>query len=116
MSKRSARVHFSDEIRVLKKLRHTAKLSMRAAAEKLGLSDSYISHIENGRMDLPKDKRLEELLAIYNSSPSDFNKLVQRYKKNPEPKDELRQLLKLASSRQLETLLPIVKAILAART
>lgn len=54
MSKRTNKVIVSPEGRVLKSLRQKHGLSMREAGEKLKVSDSYISQIENGRADCPK--------------------------------------------------------------
>ena len=64
-NKRSNRIIMTDEARVLKELRISRGLSMRKAGELMGVSDSYISHIENGRLDVPKGKRLEKILLIY---------------------------------------------------
>ena len=40
--------------RVLRELRIQSRLSMRKAGVVIGYTDSYISHIENGRTDVPR--------------------------------------------------------------
>ena len=64
-TKRCHQVVLKPECYVLKELRHAKRLSMRSAASLLGKSDTYISHIENGRMDIPEGPKLEALLEIY---------------------------------------------------
>lgn len=65
MSKRTERVVITPEGRVLKQLREKHGLSMRKVGEQLGLSDSYISQIENGRNDPPRKDSLARFLKIY---------------------------------------------------
>ena len=38
---------------------------MKSAGLALGKSDSYISHVENGRLDFPDDAALEKILSAY---------------------------------------------------
>lgn len=61
--------------RVLKTLRNSRALSMRAAAELIGKSDTFVSHAENGRLDLTKDY-LELFLCAYGYSKNYYEKLV----------------------------------------
>jgi transcriptional regulator with XRE-family HTH domain len=65
MSKRTNQVIVSPEGRVLKSLREKHGLSMKQAGKVLGVSDSYISQIENGRADCPKGERLKPFLDLY---------------------------------------------------
>jgi transcriptional regulator with XRE-family HTH domain len=65
MSKRTNKVIVSPEGRVLKGLREKHGLSMKQAGKALGVSDSYISQIENGRADCPKGERLKPYLELY---------------------------------------------------
>ena len=52
MSARTAKVVISNEALVLRQMRIKAGLSMRKVGGLIGVSDSYISQIENGRMDV----------------------------------------------------------------
>ena len=69
------------EARVMRELRLKHQLSMKAAANLIGVSDSFISHIENGRVDLPKGEGLLRLLKVYgNITPKYFGELVRENK------------------------------------
>jgi len=81
MSKRTDQVIISPEAKVLKKLRERHGLSMKKAGEKLGVSDSYISQIENGRADIPKGDRLKPYLDLYgNIKPKSFYEMCRLWK------------------------------------
>lgn len=49
----------------LKELRLAKGLSMRQLGALIGKSDSYISHLENGRLNFPENKNLEKLLSAF---------------------------------------------------
>ena len=82
--KRCKLVRMSPEARVLKELRIRSKLSMFDAGHLIGRSDSYISHVENGRADVPKDKLLKNLLASYNCTELEFQLMVKDERPDPE--------------------------------
>ena len=77
--KRCEVVKITNEARVLKQLRMSMKLSMREAGFRIGKSDSYISHLENGRMDIPSGLDLDRLLKIYNCTQKGFFEKVRLY-------------------------------------
>ena len=60
MSNRTDKIIMSNETRVLKQLRTKKGLSMRAAGNLIGRSDSYVSQIENGRMSNTKKGNIGE--------------------------------------------------------
>lgn len=53
MSKRTEKIVITSEGQVLKRLRAKQNLSMQDVADKLGISNSYVSQIENGRANPP---------------------------------------------------------------
>ncbi len=55
----------------LRQLRKTRGLSLRRAAEILGLSAPFISDVERGRRD-PSDRRLAQLMALYDVKYDDI--------------------------------------------
>lgn len=59
------------EANILKFMRESRKLSMRKAGALLGVSDSTISHIENGRADLRPEITLR-LLKMYDYTFEQF--------------------------------------------
>lgn len=63
----------TEEGLALKELRLSKKLSMRKLGDLIGKSDSYISHLENGRLDFPEGEPLEKILAAFdNMKPKSF--------------------------------------------
>jgi len=114
MAKRCTRIIVSNEARVLRQLRLSAGLSMKKAGTALGLSDSYISHVETGRMDVPKGERLSGLLDLYGGlSTRAFYQRARAYAKRQTPKDELAELIQRANLNQTRALLLVVRGILA---
>lgn len=65
MSRRTEKVIITPEGQVLKQLRTKSDLSMLDVARELKISDSYVSQIENGRANPPKDEMLEKFLSLY---------------------------------------------------
>jgi transcriptional regulator with XRE-family HTH domain len=70
--KRSDRIEMTDEARTLKILRSESKLSMKKVADLVGLSDSYIAHVETGRIDVPEGEKLNRLVTIQDPLRFDF--------------------------------------------
>ncbi|MBF0299135.1 MAG: helix-turn-helix domain-containing protein [Oligoflexia bacterium] len=103
----------TNEARVLKQLRKDSGLSMRAAGQKIGLSDSYIAHLENGRIDIPrKAEKLERILSIYGGiKVKIFYERARNFKEKITLKDELYELVSRANDHQTTTLLTIAKSI-----
>src|ERR1700677_181380 len=93
-TKRSSRVIMTNEGRALRELRIMHGLSMRKAGELIGVSDSYISHIENGRADPPKGIYLEKFLAVYGGiKAKSFYERVRNIREEVTPQQELVELI-----------------------
>ena len=114
MSKRSSQLRPSIEGRVLKALRQEHGLSMRKAGELIGVSDSTIAHIENGRMNPPTGKRLADFLKLYGRiKEKSFYERVRRFEENQTPKDELLELVKRASTAKVKSLLDVARGLMS---
>lgn len=112
--RRSSRIIMTNEARVLRDLRVASKLSMKRAGELLGKSDSYIAHIETGRMDAPKGPKLDLLLMIYGGlKQKSFYERVRKYQQTMTQKDELLSLIETASEKQAARILEITKLVLS---
>ncbi len=75
---RSYKVVLTNEARVLRELRLKHNLSMREAGARVGVSDSYVSLIENGRTDPPQGEALGRFLKVYGGiSEKYFYELVR---------------------------------------
>ena len=63
--RRSSEVITSKESQLLREIRSRIGFSIREVARRLEKSESYIRHIETGRMNVPGDNELERILKIY---------------------------------------------------
>ena len=112
--KRSAKVLITNEARVLRQMRIAMDLSMRAAGALIGRSDTYISHIENGRMDVPTGPGLERLLAAYGGlKVKSFQERVRLYRQQLSPRDELVELAEHIGDAQVLTAVLVLRGMLA---
>ncbi len=93
-SRRTSRIIHTDAAKVLRDLRIQTGLSMRKAGDALGFSDSYISHIENGRVDVPTSENLDKFLILYGGlKQKSFYERVRRYSETVDPRQELLDLV-----------------------
>ena len=112
--KRSSQVVLTIECLVLKELRNNHKLSMRKAGELIGKSDTYISHIENGRMDIPQGEKLQALLNIYGGIKiKSFKERVRLYKEKITEKDILIELIGKFDDSKIQIVLNLAKSLAA---
>jgi transcriptional regulator with XRE-family HTH domain len=112
---RSYKVVLTNEARVLKDLRVKHKLSMREAGARVGVSDSYVSLIENGRTDPPQGESLGRFLKIYGGiSEKYFYELVRNHKAELTDEQILVELVSKLSSAD-QKLLRVIAEELAKR-
>lgn len=110
--KRSARIIMTNEARVLKDLRLYHGYSMRKAGELMGLSDSYIAHLETGRMDVPKGEKLERILAVYGGiKAKSFYERVRNYQEKITPRDELLEIIERLPDDKVPIVLNIARSL-----
>ena len=108
----NGRVIMTTEARVLRELRLHAGLSKRKAGDLIRYSDSYISHIENGRTDVPTGARLDKFLNIYGGiKEKSFHERVRRYAECKDPKLELIELIQALPIEKIIILSNLAKAI-----
>jgi predicted transcriptional regulator len=113
MKKRSSRIVMSNEARVLKDMRIEAGLSMRKAGALVDRSDSYIAHIETGRIDPPVGDKLQRLLDVYSGiKVKSFYERCREYKKRITPREELREIVERVSTENIISLLNVAKSLL----
>jgi len=110
--KRSARIIMTNEARVLKDLRLYHGYSMRKAGELMGLSDSYIAHLETGRMDVPKGEKLDRILAVYGGiKAKSFYERVRNYQEKITPRDELLEIIERLPDEKVPIVLNIARSL-----
>ena len=85
--------------------------SMRAVAKQLHRSNAWLSHIENGRADVPSDHRLDALLAIYGIKRKSFIERVRLYKQKTTPRSELHDLIDRLDEEKVSLVLVFAKSI-----
>ena len=118
-NRRCSRIIMTNEARALKQIREERKdklgsknFSLRAVAGKVGRTDAWLAHIENGRADVPKDERLDALLKIYGLKRKSFYERVRTYKQKITPKIELQYLAEKISDTQATLILTFSKTLL----
>lgn len=109
---RSGRIIMTNEARVLRELRVQSGLSMRKAGELIGCSDSYISHIENGRTDVPTENNLDKFLKIYGDiKQKSFYERVRNFELKLSPIDELVSVASKLDSEKMKILLNLSRSL-----
>lgn len=97
------------EGRLLAYLRESRNLSMRKAAELLGVSSTQINHAENGRMDL-NNRLILKFLNAYGYTFEQFEGMLKGDFKIPEhTRSECIEIIKRLDDQKLKT----VKAFLS---
>lgn len=112
--KRSSRIIMTTEARVLKEMRIAKGLSMRKAGNLINKSDSYIAHVEGGRMDVPNGEKLTELLNIYGAiTLKSFKERVRLYRQKKTPRDELVELIDRMDTSKVDTILRLATSLVS---
>lgn len=75
--KRSAIKKNSKEAKVLRFLRKSKNLSMRKAAALIGKSDTFISHLEHGRLDI-RNNIIQEIVTAYGHNMDEFQTFMEQ--------------------------------------
>lgn len=110
--KRSARIIMTNEARVLREMRLDLGYTMLKAGELLGLSDSYIAHLETGRIDVPRGEKLDRILNAYGGiKQKSFYEKVRNFREKITPFDELLEIAKRLPENKVLLLLNIVKSL-----
>lgn len=109
---RSGLIIMTIEARVLRELRIQSGLSMRKADAVIGCTDSYISHIENGRTDVPSGDRLDKFLAAYGGiKQKSFYERVRRFSETVDPKQELFEIVQNLNVDKIKMAVQFLKTI-----
>lgn len=98
------------EGKVLKYLRESRKLSVRKVGTIINRSDTWVSHAENGRMDLDP-KKILKLLNVHGYNYDEFIGLVNNKKPLPENLyGECLEILKRLDKSKLKTVKSILES------
>ncbi len=98
------------EASVLKFMRESRSLSMRRAGNLLGVSDSTISHLENGRADL-RPEIVMKLLQFYGYSYEKFISMSNGKAELPQSiRRECMEIIKRLDEEKLKTVKTILQS------
>jgi transcriptional regulator with XRE-family HTH domain len=87
-----------------------AGLSLRQAGRLLGVTDTSISHMENGKMKLPY-ARIEQMVAAYGQTMNEFFRLSRAKVLPVNYREECESLLKRVPTQDLETVVSFLRKI-----
>ncbi len=98
----------------MKEMRIKAGLSMRKTGALIGKSDSYIAHLETGRMDFPKGEKLDQILAIYGGiKQKSFFEKVRNFSERPNDITTLKVLIERANPEQLSKIIKYMEDVIS---
>lgn len=115
MSERTKQIFITPESQVLKQLRAKNHLSRQAVADKIGVSESYISQIEHGRVDFPHGSLLDRFLEVYGVRRKYFFELCTRWKKSGSDDDFFREKIQLLNPENKKLIREIMEVMLTTR-
>ncbi len=110
--RRTDNIKISPEAILLRRLRESSNLSIREVASSIGKSESYLRHIEKGRLDLPSKEVLLRVLENYNISYHQFKHRLRFIDHSDAIKDYAFELVKRLSNDQLRLVIRFLKSIL----
>lgn len=111
--KRSDRILMTPAARLLKLLRNESGLSMIKAAAIIGVSDSYIAHVETGRMDVPRGEKLKRLIHAYGVRSTTYFGRLSHFVEKPNPRTALSELVSRMRDKEVETVLAVARGLLS---
>ena len=109
--RRTSEIKISNEARLLRKIRLDRGISIREASRRLGKSESYLRHVENGRLDVPKKDELKKILSVYQVSFRQFN-LRNKSEVELDPYIELKQLIQEIPVDKVPIVLSVVRSLI----
>jgi transcriptional regulator with XRE-family HTH domain len=110
--RRTSEVRLTNEARLLTLLREEEKMSIREVAQMIGKSESYLRHIEKGRLDIPCEIRLREILSIYQVTLRQYKARLKGFHIQKDPRDELYKITRYADNENIKVILKMAKAVL----
>ena len=110
--KRSQQKLTTKPARVLRFMRMSKGISMRAAGRLVGLSDSWISHIEQGRMDLD-ERKTSRMIEAFGFTRREFETLLYGGEvPYTNIKDECIALIDQIDDSKLKTVLAVLRGFI----
>ena len=107
MSKRKFRYRRTDYIKLtneamlLRQVREQCGFSIREVGRRLEKSETYVRHIEKGRMNIPSDEDLQLILDLYGMSLRQFKAKAINFKSDDLNRDYLLCFISKANDKDL---------------
>ena len=95
---------------LLRRIRESADLTMRQLAMQVGISHTAISQLEHGKLELPR-ARVEQLVLACGHSLEDFDRLMGKGFVEVNYRDECHSLIKSFDEDTLRSLFSVLKMI-----
>ncbi len=109
---RSQKLIMTDEARVLRLLRQERGLTLRQVSAAIGMSHTYIAHIEAGRMAVPGKAILMKMLGVYGIDDYKvFYDKVRNFKDHMTPRQQLLELIEHLNDERIDFLLKMAKGL-----
>lgn len=108
--RRTSEIIQTNEARLMRQIRISSNLSIREVGRRLNCSETYLRHIETGRLDFPKEDKLREILFIYGISLRQFKKRAKKEIK-ASAKTQIMDILTTISEEELKVVLKVIKGL-----
>lgn len=66
--RRTSEIKMTNEARVLRRLRLDSGTKIKVVAQAIGKSETFIRHIEHGRLDVPSKEIVKRILTVYGAT------------------------------------------------
>lgn len=109
--RRTSEIKLTNEARLLRELRVSKGISIREVGRRLGCSETYIRHIEKGRLDLPDKSNLIKVLTVYEVSYRQFLSRLKKYV-GTSSREELEELVKAIPDEKIEVINQVIRGII----
>ncbi len=101
----------TEEGLALKELRLSKGLSMRGLGDLIGKSDSYISHLENGRLNFPEGELLEKILLVFGGiKPKSFYERARACRSRLHQEDFIMKWMRQADDQNLAAIYELLSS------
>ena len=110
--KRSQEKRITDEARILRHMRYAKKISLNQAGRLVKISGSAIAHIEQGRMDVSRE-RIRTLVDAYGYTMTDYLEFLEGKELPINHRDECIRMLREIDDIRLKTVYAVLNGFIS---
>jgi transcriptional regulator with XRE-family HTH domain len=110
-NRRTSERRETNETKLLRELRIKCDFSIREVARRIEKSETYLRHIENGRLNFPSDYNLKLILEEYGVTYRQYKQKLLKYTDSIDYKAEILNQLESLSRDRLEVIYNFIFAI-----